>query len=194
VRRKMLRETLAQRRPRAGRHRMGRGGRHAVTRTPLVSAGVVWRLPLVLAVSVLVAGITGLGFPRATTSNASLRPDDPPAKRVVAVPSTTASFLCPIDWRQSTWHVKRLIRCAAKHYGVSTEKALYIAWRESRYRASAYNEEGRAAGIYQHLLKYWPDRAETYGFPEWSAFNGRANIMVTMRMVRRVGWWPWAMS
>src|ERR687898_181700 len=60
-RRKMLRETLAERRPRAGRHRMGRGGRHAVTRTPLVSAGVVWRLPLVLAVSVLVAGVTGLG-------------------------------------------------------------------------------------------------------------------------------------
>lgn len=190
----MLRETLAERRPRAGRHRMGRGGRHAVARTPLLSTRVILRLPLVVAVSILVAGFTGLGFPRPTTSNASLRPDDPPARRVLVVANTTQTFLCPIDWRQSTWHVKRLIRCAAEHYEVSTRKALYIAWRESRYRASAYNEAGRAAGIYQHLLKYWPDRAETYGFPDWSAFNGRANIMVTMRMVRRIGWGPWAMT
>ena len=190
----MLRETLAERRPRAGRHRMRRGGRHAIARRPLVSTRVVRRLPLVLAVSVLAAAVTGLGLPGATTSNASLRPDDPPARRVLAVPATSGSYLCPVDWRQSTWHVKKLIRCAADHYEVSTEKALYIAWRESRYRASAYNEEGKAAGIYQHLLKYWPDRAETYGFPDWSAFNGRANVMVTMRMVRRIGWGPWAMG
>jgi hypothetical protein len=190
----MLRKTLPERQPRVGRHRMGRGGRHAVAPPPLVSTTVVWRLPLVVAISVLLAGVTGLGFPRATTSNASMGFDDPPAKRVLAVATTTGSRLCPIDWRQSTWHVKKLIRCAAQHYEVSKRKALYIAWRESRYQASAYNASGRAAGIYQHLLKYWPGRAETYGFPDRSAFNGRANIMVTMRMVRRVGWWPWAMS
>jgi hypothetical protein len=191
VRRKMLRESLADRRPWAGRHRMRRGGRHAVPRTPLISKSVVWRLPLVLAVSVLVAGVTGLGFPRPTTSNASMRPDDLPAKRVLAVATTTGSRICPIDWRQSTWHVKKLIRCAAEYYDVSPRRALYIAWRESRYQASAYNRVGDAAGIYQHVLKYWPDRAETYGFRDWSAFNGRANIVVTMQMVRRIGWDPW---
>jgi hypothetical protein len=156
-----------------------------------MSKSVAWRLPLVLAVSVLVAGVTSLGFPRPTTSNASIRPDDPPAKRVLAVANTTGSQICPIDWRQSTWHVKKLIRCAAGYYDVSPRKALYIAWRESRYQASAYNRRGDAAGIYQHVLKYWPDRAETYGFPDWSAFNGRANIVVTMQMVRRIGWDPW---
>jgi len=99
--------------------------------------------------------------------------------------------VCPIDWRQSTLHVKRLIRCAASHFGIRREKALYIAWRESRYRPSAYNPGGGAAGIYQHLLKYWPGRAETFGFEDRSAFNARANIFVTMRMVRRYGWDPW---
>ena len=74
---------------------------------------------------------------------------------------------------------------------MNPDKALYIAWRESRYRPSAYNAAGGAAGIYQHLLKYWPDRAADYGFRDWSAFNARANIMVTMRMVKQYGWAPW---
>jgi hypothetical protein len=100
--------------------------------------------------------------------------------------------ICPIDWRQSAWHVKKLIRCVASYNGVSARKALYVAWRESRYRPSAYNPDGPAGGIYQHLVKYWPDRAETYGFADWSVFNARANIFVTIRMVRRYGWSPWA--
>jgi muramidase (phage lysozyme) len=74
---------------------------------------------------------------------------------------------------------------------VSRDKALYVAWRESRYRPSAYNATGDAAGIYQHLVRYWPQRAEVYGFKNWSPFNARANVFVTMRMVRHYGWAPW---
>jgi len=135
---------------------------------------------VLIAASILTAVI--MSFPRATTSEAMVQRDQ---LRVVA------TKICPIDWRQSTWHVKQLIRCAAAHHDVNVDKALYIAWRESRYRPSAYNAEGGAAGIYQHLLKYWPDRAATYGFKDWSVFNARANIMVTMRMVKRYGWAPW---
>jgi hypothetical protein len=133
-----------------------------------------------VAASLLTAVI--MSFPTATTSGAMPQRD---AQRVVS------TRICPIDWRQSTWHVKKLIRCAASHHGVSERIALYIAWRESRYRPSAYNAAGQAAGIYQHLLKYWPDRATDHGFRNWSAFNARANIMVTMRMVRHYGWDPW---
>jgi hypothetical protein len=135
---------------------------------------------VLIAASLLTAVI--MSFPRPTTSEAMIQRDQP---RVVS------TKICPIDWRQSTWHVKQLIRCAAAHHGVNASKALYIAWRESRYRPSAYNAGGGAAGIYQHLLKYWPDRAADYGFANWSAFNARANIMVTMRMVKRYGWAPW---
>jgi hypothetical protein len=46
-------------------------------------------------------------------------------------------------------------------------------------------------GIYQHMKRYWPNRAYAYGFKGWSAFNARANIIVTMRMVHRDGWGPW---
>jgi hypothetical protein len=123
-----------------------------------------------------------MSLPTATTTQAAIERDT-----YRAVPLQ----LCPIDWRRSTWHVKRLIKCAATHYGIAPRKALYVAWRESRFHPSAYNAAGEAAGIYQHLLKYWPDRADDFGFRDWSAFNGRANIIVTMRMVRRIGWAPW---
>ena len=134
-----------------------------------------------VAASILTAVI--MSVPTATMSQAMVQRD--------AHRTTGATPICPIDWRQSTWHVKQLIRCVAAYHGVNQEKALYIAWRESRYRPSAYNEAGRAGGIYQHLLRYWPERAADYGFDNSSVFNARANIFVTMRMVRRYGWTPW---
>jgi hypothetical protein len=103
----------------------------------------------------------------------------------------TSRSICKIDWRQSTLQVKKLIRCAANHYGVGVKKALSIARRESHFDPTAFNDSTCAKGIYQHLCKYWPDRAFAYGFRDWSAFNGRANIIVTMKMVRRYGWAPW---
>ena len=133
-----------------------------------------------IAASLLTAVI--MSFPIATTSEAMVQRDAIPAP---------VSRICPIDWRQSAWHVKLLIRCAASHFKVGREKAVHIAWRESRFRPSAYNAAGNAAGIYQHLLRYWPHRAKDYGFKNSSPFNARANIFVTMRMVRHYGWDPW---
>lgn len=183
----------------SGRH-LRRGGRHLAPVRLSRSTISLRRAAVALAVSALIAVGSGLWFPRAT-SNASVGDDTASEPiRVRTVTSTgdrdalraPTTRICPIDWRQSTWHVKQLIRCAAEHHGILPRKALYIAWRESRYQPGAYNPTGRAAGIYQHLLKYWPDRAADYGFANWSAFNARANIFVTMRMVRRYGWDPWA--
>lgn len=99
--------------------------------------------------------------------------------------------ICPIEWRKGRWHVKQLIKCAAKHWGVSPTKALHVADRESDFRPRAYNRSSCAKGVYQHLCRYWPGRAHNYGFKDWPAFNARANIIVTMKMVRRYGWSPW---
>ncbi len=84
-----------------------------------------------------------------------------------------------------------MIRCAARHFHVSVDTALYVANRESHYQPRAFNAGSCAKGIYQHLCHYWPERAQDFGYRGWSAFNGRANIMVTMKMVRRYGWEPW---
>jgi muramidase (phage lysozyme) len=58
-------------------------------------------------------------------------------------------------------------------------------------RPTAYNSWSCAKGIYQHLCRYWPSRADAYGFDDWSAYNARANVMVTMRMVKHYGWGAW---
>lgn len=103
----------------------------------------------------------------------------------------TPRKICAIDWRLGSREVKKLIRCAATYYGVDATKALAIADRESKFQPRAYNASSCAKGIYQHLCAYWPDRAYAYGFKDRSAFNARANIIVTMKMVRRYGWAPW---
>jgi len=100
--------------------------------------------------------------------------------------------VCDYDWRKGAFHVKQLIRCAAEHWNVpgGAALALYIADRESHYYPNAYNPSG-CAGIYQHMLRYWPERATSFGFRGWSAYNARANIIVTMRMAHDGGWGPW---
>lgn len=103
----------------------------------------------------------------------------------------TMDKVCPIDWRKGPRQVRKLIRCAANHHDVSVEKALYVARRESRFDPGAFNASSCAKGLFQHLCRYWPERADAYGFDNWSAYNGRANVFVTMRMVKRYGWQPW---
>jgi soluble lytic murein transglycosylase-like protein len=105
--------------------------------------------------------------------------------------SFTPKRICAIDWRAGRREVKHLIRCAANHWGVNPDKALTIAHRESLFDPDAYNSRSCAKGIYQHLCRYWPDRAYDYGFKGRSAYNARANIIVTMKMVRHYGWAPW---
>jgi soluble lytic murein transglycosylase-like protein len=105
--------------------------------------------------------------------------------------SFTPKRICAIDWRAGRREVKHLIRCAANHGGVNPNKALTIAHRESLFDPDAYNSWSCAKGIYQHLCRYWPDRAYDYGFKGRSAYNARANIIVTMKMVRHYGWAPW---
>ncbi len=102
--------------------------------------------------------------------------------------------ICPIRWRIGPGYVRRLILCSARFYQVpgGPAKALAIAARESHLYPRAYNRSSGALGIYQHLRRYWPGRANEYGFRGWSGFNARANIFVTMKMVRHLGgWWPW---
>ena len=112
--------------------------------------------------------------------------------RLTAVTGTTDT-LCRVDWRLGPEHVKKLIRCVAAYYHVNADMALYVAHRESRFNPKAYNAWSCAKGIYQHLCRYWPERSLDYGFRSWSAYNARANIFVTIKMVKRYGWRPWGL-
>lgn len=103
-----------------------------------------------------------------------------------------------VSW--TDWEVERTIACTARKFGVSVSTALYVANRESRLNEWAWNDYSDAAGLYQHLIRYWPARADA--FPDWQRWmkirsdrwnNPRIQALVTMKMVQQGGWGPWSM-
>jgi hypothetical protein len=115
----------------------------------------------------------------------------------LTAPVTTADAMdevpqeiCAYDWREGTWHVKQLIKCAARRWDSpgAPDKAIAVARCESNLQPDAYNTNGYA-GLYQQATTYWPDRADRWGQPDRSAFNGRANIIVSIRMAASLGSW-----
>lgn len=103
-----------------------------------------------------------------------------------------AQRVCAIDWRDGPAEVERLIRCAARTWTVpgGPDYAVMVARCESRLdpRTVYYGHHG----VFQHMIEYWPARATAYGFDGWSPLNGRANIIVSIRMVHVGGWGPWS--
>ena len=102
--------------------------------------------------------------------------------------------VCNFDWRAGTWEIKQLIRCAARRWnspGAPTQ-AISVARCESHLNPRAYNSGGYA-GLFQQSTRYWPGRADQFGQDDRSVFNGRANIIVSIRMARASGSWSsWA--
>ena len=70
------------------------------------------------------------------------------------------------------------------------DKAIRVARCESHFDPSAYNPAGYL-GVFQQARMYWPDRADHYGFDGRSAYNGRANVIVSIRMAHSSGWSAW---
>lgn len=122
------------------------------------------------------------------------------AALLALVPATTAGAypepdvspkICDVDWSKGQWHVKQPIKCAARRWKVpgGPDKALDVAGCESGFEPKA-SANGNA-GVFQQRVTYWPGRANAYGFKGWPALNGRANIIVSIRMAHAGGWDPW---
>jgi hypothetical protein len=102
------------------------------------------------------------------------------------------SWVCDYRWRDGTHQVKRTIRCATRRWHVAggPRKALSVARCESGFDPRAYGSGN--AGVFQQALTYWRGRARRYGFPRASAYNGRANVIVSVRMAHAGGWGAWS--
>ena len=102
--------------------------------------------------------------------------------------------LCNYDWQAGTWQIKQLIRCAAHRWDSpgTPRQAISVARCESHLNPRADNSSGYA-GLFQQSTWYWPGRADRWGQDDRSVFNGRANIIVSIRMAHALGSWsPWA--
>ncbi|MGH2635961.1 MAG: hypothetical protein ACRDHU_07450 [Actinomycetota bacterium] len=108
--------------------------------------------------------------------------------------AAVSTKICDYEWQKGTWHIKQLIRCAARFWNSpgTPEQAVAVAHCESQLEPEAYNANGYA-GLYQQATRYWPGRADRWGQPGRSVFNGRANIIVSVRMAAAAGSWSaWA--
>jgi hypothetical protein len=106
--------------------------------------------------------------------------------------SEIRSGFCDFRWQSGRHQVKRLIKCAAHRWRVAggPRKALSVARCESGFRPRAYSAGN--AGVFQQRVVYWPGRAKRYGFRGWSVYNGRANVIVSIRMAHATGWGAWS--
>ncbi len=74
------------------------------------------------------------------------------------------------------------------------EGALWVMDCESFGDPTITNHYSGAAGLYQHMPRYWPSRAAAAGFPGSSIYDGEANIAVAAWLVDRsmdAGLDPW---
>lgn len=84
-----------------------------------------------------------------------------------------------------------LIRREFAARGLDGNAAVRVASCESGLNPQASNG-GSYLGLFQQAAAYWPDRARTYGVAGQSAFNPRANVIVSAGMVAGSGWAHWS--
>lgn len=114
------------------------------------------------------------------------------------IPTTANAGTAAKDCQQkatTTYGVRSLIRCAAPRLGVSTSKALYIAWRESHDQPWAQNSHSSACGVYQFVSGTWRYVVGRFVYGHslgtLACTNGRASVILALRYVRAGGWGPW---
>jgi hypothetical protein len=104
--------------------------------------------------------------------------------------TSVSGKVCDFDWTKGTWHIRQLIKCAAERWDSpgTPKQAVAVAMCESELDPEAYNPNGYG-GLFQQAMRHWPDRAERWGQPDRSVFNGRANIIVSVRMAASLRSW-----
>ncbi|HJU51782.1 MAG TPA: transglycosylase SLT domain-containing protein [Acidimicrobiia bacterium] len=74
------------------------------------------------------------------------------------------------------------------------DKALRVISCESGGDPNAQNPSSGAAGLFQHIPRYWAERAALVGLPGASIFDPVANVAAAAYLAYTVGWSPWAAS
>lgn len=115
---------------------------------------------------------------------------------LLLIPTQASAVNRPCSFPRTVAGNDKTILCFARLMHVSGQQAEYIADRESHDNEWAWNNYSGAAGLFQHLIKYWPSRVHTFRraltkyhvkYRVWH--NPRAQAVVTFKMVQNQGGW-----
>lgn len=139
-----------------------------------------------------------LATPATTITTAS----PPPATTTTtpATTTTTTSTTTPLPPTTSSTAVARAARAplppedmyalvASYFRPQDVDRAVLIAWCESRYDPDASNPSSGAAGLFQHIPRFWANRSAKAGVAGADIYDPAANTAVAAWLVYSNGGW-----
>lgn len=91
----------------------------------------------------------------------------------------------------SGWLSQVQVRALVAEYFAAEDvnKAVRVAWCESRFNPASTNLRTGAVGLFQHLPKYWAERAENAGFAGADPTDAEASTAAAAWAVYNEGGW-----
>ena len=109
-----------------------------------------------------------------------------------AAPAPTPKVVAPAPAPRPVEEWRTLV--SAYFAPSDVDKALAVISCESGGDPNAQNPSSGAAGLFQHIPRYWAERASAVGLPGASIFDPVANVSAAAYLVYSVGWSPWNAS
>lgn len=101
------------------------------------------------------------------------RPEETTTTEAAGSPGTTTTTRPGTGWLSEV-EVRSLVTKYFKREDVN--RAVRVAWCESRWDPKAIDHRTGAAGLFKHLPKYWEERAARAGFPGASPTDPEASV------------------
>jgi hypothetical protein len=108
-------------------------------------------------------------------------------QEVSADEDTAGTIASPTSGWLSEVEVRALVSLYFQPEDVN--RAVRVAWCESRFDPDSVNLRTGATGLFQHLPKYWEERASSAGFPGYDPANPEASTAAAAWAVYEGGGW-----
>ncbi len=105
--------------------------------------------------------------------------------------ASTQQSIGTIDTGESGWLSQVQVRALVAEYFAAEDvnKAVRVAWCESRFNPTSTNLRTGAVGLFQHLPRYWEQRAENAGFAGAEPTDPEASTAAAAWAVYNEGGW-----
>lgn len=89
------------------------------------------------------------------------------------------------------WLSEMQVRALVSRYfrAEDVNRAIRVAWCESRFNPTSSNPLTGGTGLFQHLPEFWPERATAAGFPGAEPTEPEANVAAAAYAIYQEGGW-----